>query len=80
MEADCVSQVIGIIVYRLFFHPLARYPGPLLAKITNLYGGYHAWTGDLHIDMLRCHEKYGDHVRYATNRLLVSTQSGLKGT
>ena len=70
--------VLGLCVYNLWFHPLAKYPGPFLAKITNLYGGYHAYKGDLHIDMSRCHEKYGNYVRYAPNRLLVNTNTGLK--
>jgi hypothetical protein len=48
-----------VIVYRLFFHPLARYPGPILAKITDLYLTYHAWKGDRHLEFYRCHEKYG---------------------
>ncbi|GFF89445.1 isotrichodermin C-15 hydroxylase [Aspergillus udagawae] len=68
----------GIFVHRLFFHPLAKYPGPWLAKITNLHAGYHAWRGDLHIDMWRCHEKYGDFVRYGPNSLLVNTAAGLQ--
>jgi hypothetical protein len=50
---------LAIIVYRIWFHPLAKFPGPVLAKVTNLYGGYYAWRGDLHLDMMRCHEKYG---------------------
>lgn len=53
------GKIIGICVYRVHFHPLAAYPGPTLAKITNLYSAYHAWKGDIHIDMWRCHEKYG---------------------
>ncbi|KAL4747878.1 hypothetical protein BDW72DRAFT_206088 [Aspergillus terricola var. indicus] len=69
--------VAAFCVHRLFFHPLAKYPGPWLAKITNLYAGYHAWRGDLHLDMWRCHEKYGDFVRYGPNSLLVNTAAGL---
>ncbi|KAH8693928.1 cytochrome P450 [Talaromyces proteolyticus] len=70
--------LLGFVVYRLFFHPYAKYPGPFLAKLTNLYSAYHAWRGDLHLDMWRCHEKYGNYVRYGPNELLVNTESGLK--
>lgn len=47
------------IVYRLTLHPLAGYPGPFLAKITDLYLAYHAWKGDRHLEFWRSHEKYG---------------------
>lgn len=50
-----------------------------MAKVSNLYAGYHSWRGDLHVDMWRCHEKYGDFVRYAPNSLLVNTAKGLHG-
>ncbi|OQE74125.1 hypothetical protein PENNAL_c0084G11992 [Penicillium nalgiovense] len=73
-----VAYGLAIIVYRIWFHPLAKFPGPVLAKVTNLYGGYYAWRGDLHLDMMRCHEKYGDIVRYAPNRVLFNSNTGLK--
>jgi hypothetical protein len=65
-------------VYNVFLHPYAKYPGPFLAKFTDLYAGYHAWKGDIHLDMWRCHQQYGDKVRYAPNRLNVNTVTGLK--
>ncbi|KAF7712325.1 Uncharacterized protein PECH_003592 [Penicillium ucsense] len=70
--------MIANAVYRVTFHPYAKYPGPFLAKFTKLYGAYHAVKGDLHLDMWKCHLKYGDYVRYAPNRLLVNTTEGLK--
>jgi len=54
-----IAQIAVFCVHRVYIHPLARYPGPFLAKITNLYSAYHAWRGDIHIDMWRCHQKYG---------------------
>ncbi|PWY91663.1 cytochrome P450, partial [Aspergillus sclerotioniger CBS 115572] len=65
-------------VYLTLFHPLARYPGPLLARFTNLYSAYHAWTGDIHVDIYRCHKRYGDRVRYAPNRLLINTPAAVQ--
>lgn len=47
-------------------YPLARYPGPFLAGATDLYAAYHAWKGDIHLDMWRCHQKYGMNLK---NRL-----------
>jgi hypothetical protein len=51
--------VVGVVIYRLTLHPLAKYPGPFLAKITDVYLAYHAWKGDRHLEFYRCHEKYG---------------------
>ncbi|OJJ54298.1 hypothetical protein ASPSYDRAFT_61587 [Aspergillus sydowii CBS 593.65] len=69
--------VLCFVTYYAVFHPLARYPGPFLAKFTNLYSAYHAWKGDIHLDMYRCHQQYGNTVRYAPNRLLINTAGGV---
>ncbi|PVH68922.1 cytochrome P450 [Cadophora sp. DSE1049] len=66
----CFSQYCTcVIVHRIFLHPLSRYPGPELAKISSLYSIYHAWRGDRHLDLLRLHGKYGSVVRYGPNSL-----------
>lgn len=78
ITAGLVVYFIANFIYYVFFHPYAKYPGPFLAKFTDLYAGYHAWKGDIHLDMWRCHMKYGDKVRYAPNRLNVNTVTGLK--
>ncbi|KAF9873689.1 hypothetical protein CkaCkLH20_08799 [Colletotrichum karsti] len=75
----CCLVLIAIGVYRLYFHPYAKYPGPTLAKLTSWYSVYHTYIGDLHVDIWRCHEVYGDVVRYGPNRLLINTEAGLKG-
>ena len=64
-------------VYTVYFHALAKYPGPFLAKFTNAYAAYHGWKGDIHLDMWRCHERYGDHVRYAPNSILFNNVKAL---
>ncbi|KAH8817137.1 cytochrome P450 [Xylogone sp. PMI_703] len=73
-----VSAFIYYVVYMLYFHPLAKYPGPFLAKFTHAYGAFHAFKQDIHLDMWRCHQKYGDFVRYGPNRMLINTATGLK--
>ena len=58
------SKILSTCAYRLWFHPLTRYPGPFWGRLTNVYAAYHSWKGDLHIDMWRCHEKYGTILVY----------------
>ena len=53
------QQVVLVCIYRVTLHPYAKYPGPILAKFTSLYGAYYAYTGDMHLDIERCHKKYG---------------------
>ncbi|KAM6480632.1 cytochrome P450 [Trichoderma sp. SZMC 28011] len=61
----------SIAVYRLFFHRLRRFPGPLAAKLTKFYGPYKARGGKSHIHFVELFEKYGDVVRTAPNELIV---------
>lgn len=70
------QQLSGLILYRLKFHPLARYPGPFLAKITGWYDTYHCFKKDKALDLLRCQQKYGPIFRYSPNFLVVNTAKG----
>ncbi|KAF2094506.1 cytochrome P450 [Rhizodiscina lignyota] len=69
---------IFIAVYRLFFHPLAKYPGPVVAKVTAWRDVYHAYRGDKHLDFHQLHQKYGPVVRYGPNTLSFNHPAALK--
>lgn len=71
--------LVGVCIYNLWFHPYASYPGPFWARVSPLHALWHAYYGDLHIDTFLCHQKYGPIVRYAPNRLIFNTTTGLKG-
>ncbi|KAF1975779.1 cytochrome P450 [Bimuria novae-zelandiae CBS 107.79] len=71
-------QILCVSIYRVVFHPPARYPRPFVAKITDAYAGYHGWIGDVHLDAHQLHKKYGTFVRYGPNRLLVNSVNGLR--
>lgn len=70
--------MFAVIIYRLYFHPLAKYPGPFLAKITDAYQLYHAWKGDRHLEFWRQHEQYGRVVRFGPNSVSFNTNTALK--
>ncbi|KAI8716802.1 hypothetical protein NCS52_00974600 [Fusarium sp. LHS14.1] len=64
-----VLCTLTLVIYRLFFHPLAKYPGPKLAACTELWF-VRSWTGGYRPFVMRqVHEKYGDVVRVASNEL-----------
>lgn len=48
-----------VAIYRLTFHPLAKYPGPLLDRITQWPEAISAWRLSRHLDLDRLHERYG---------------------
>ncbi|KAF2872863.1 cytochrome P450 [Massariosphaeria phaeospora] len=68
---------VALAIYRLFFHPLAKYPGRLQYKLSSWPLVYQAYTGDRHIWHLKDHEKYGPVVRIAPNTLSFNTASAL---
>jgi len=64
-----------LVIYRLFFHPLAKFPGPKLAAATLWYEGYHdvVRNGQYTWKIAELHKKYGEsmflHLNNATQFL-----------
>ncbi|KAJ2934634.1 hypothetical protein H1R20_g2468, partial [Candolleomyces eurysporus] len=66
----CFSLGGLIICYRLSpLHPLADYPGPLICKVTKLWGAWVALRGDFHWYVKDLHDRYGPIVRVGPNEL-----------
>ncbi|TDZ14050.1 Cytochrome P450 monooxygenase FCK2 [Colletotrichum spinosum] len=59
--------------YRGYFHRLRRFPGPFLARFTNLYVTCRVWNR-LHLneDVKKLHEKYGDVVRVGPTEISIN--------
>ncbi|KAF5870082.1 putative cytochrome p450 family protein [Botrytis fragariae] len=72
------SLILFALSYQLLLHPLNNYPGPLIAKFTDGYGGYHAVKKRLHLATYFDHLKYGPVYRQAPNRLVFNTSSALR--
>ena len=50
-------------IYRISpLHPLARFPGPRLAAVTNLYGGWFdlSWRRSYVKELAGMHDRYGE--------------------
>ncbi|PWY78303.1 cytochrome P450 [Aspergillus heteromorphus CBS 117.55] len=73
-----MNQILGYGIYQIYFHPLAKYPGPWLGKFTEAGAAYHAVKGDLHLHIWWCHQKYGPVIRYTPNLVIFNTESGMK--
>lgn len=54
-----VTFALYLVVYRLYFHPLAKYPGPFWARITDLPSWYYTRSQDRHVWLLKLQEQYG---------------------
>lgn len=86
LEAFGPSVVVGafslylcyVATYRIFWHPLAKYPGPLLAKLTGFYMVWHAVCGRNTFVRHSLHQKYGQVVRVGPDELSFSDLSSIK--
>ncbi|KAF2476266.1 cytochrome P450 [Lindgomyces ingoldianus] len=65
--------VVGVVVYRLWFHPLAKYPAPLLNRVTQLPAIVSVLVGRLPMYTKTLHDKYGPIVRLSPNELSFNT-------
>ncbi|KAF4850947.1 Cytochrome P450 monooxygenase BOT1 [Colletotrichum siamense] len=68
---------IGLLFYRLFFHPLRKIPGPWYAAATSWYEFYYdvVLDGQLVRQYPILHDKYGPVIRISPDRIHVSDPS-----
>jgi len=59
-------------VYSVLYGPLSSYPGPVLAKFTNLWRLIDVWKGGHHNTLCELHRKHGSIVRIGPNQLSLS--------
>ncbi|KAH8160454.1 hypothetical protein CIB48_g7779 [Xylaria polymorpha] len=57
------------VVYNLYFHPLASFPGPLLRRVSRIPWSLALLRGTAVFDAADLHDKYGPVVRLAPNEL-----------
>ncbi|EFX01545.1 benzoate 4-monooxygenase cytochrome p450 [Grosmannia clavigera kw1407] len=67
LTAAAVLSTVSLCIYRLWFHPLARVPGPWLAACSSFWLAWHSFVGDECTAVFRLHEKYGPVLRVGPN-------------
>jgi hypothetical protein len=79
--ALCFSSALVYIlvtsIYRLFFHPLASFPGPFWARLSVIPSWWHTRLGDRHIWLHSLQEKYGRPASVMSADSLVDSQQAL---
>jgi hypothetical protein len=62
LATTLVLYAAGLLVYRLYLHPLAKFPGPKLAAITSFYEGYFeiVQNGQYSRQISKLHDQYGE--------------------
>ncbi|KAF5526058.1 Versicolorin B desaturase [Colletotrichum aenigma] len=66
------------VVYNLFFHPLSRFPGPILARISPVPYAIALLRGRIPFWVKACHDKYGSVVRVSPNELSFDNEAAWK--
>jgi hypothetical protein len=66
------------VIYRIYFHPLSKYPGPKLAACSHFWF-IRTWSSGFYPQRIEeLHRKYGDIVRISTNELSFRSPTAFK--
>ncbi|TID28319.1 hypothetical protein CANINC_002496 [Pichia inconspicua] len=66
------TLIYYFIIYPLYFHPLAKVPGPKICALTEYYILYKSWNQERNRYINALHEKYGSIVRIGPNAVDIS--------
>ncbi|KAL4966559.1 cytochrome P450 [Aspergillus stella-maris] len=67
-----------VVVYNLYLHPLASYPGPLLARSSLIWRFYYTLGGRFHLAIDHGHKQYGSVFRVSPNELSFGSATSFK--
>jgi hypothetical protein len=73
-----IALLLAVAVYRLFFHPLSRIPGPRLAAVTNGWLAYNVRNGRMLQLGKTLHADYGPAVRVGPNEVWFNTKDAFR--
>src|ERR1700755_2688971 len=64
-----VGYLLYLVIYRLYYHPLAKFPGPKLNAISPIPSIISLLKGRIPLETKRMHDKYGPVVRVTPTEL-----------
>lgn len=74
IASSLVLIVVGYMVYQRCFHPLAGYPGPFWASLTDLWQVGQFLSLKQPYNLTELHEKHGPFVRYGPDKLSITAE------
>ncbi|KAE9579215.1 Cytochrome P450 monooxygenase gsfF [Colletotrichum fructicola] len=69
-----VAGVFAYVIYQRYFHPLAAYPGPFWASLTDLWQVNEFLSLQQPYNLTALHAKYGEFVRYGPDKLSITAE------
>ena len=69
---------LSLLFYRLVCHPLKEFPGPLLARISDLWYSSQLANADAPQQLLKLHNKYGKFLRIGSSSLSITHPEALQ--
>jgi hypothetical protein len=73
-----ITYLAGVLIYRLFFSPLSKIPGPKLTAVTQLWLMYHEFKGDRTVQIDKLHSQYGPVVRVSPSEVSFNNHESLR--
>ena len=70
-SAYAIGLFSSIAIYRVFFHPLRQFVGPVAMRITKLAHIYRSYKLDNHLQLEELRNQYGEFVRTGPNELTI---------
>lgn len=72
------SLYSGLVIYRLFFNPLNKFPGPYFARLSMFDLVLRSTKFDTNKRLYEFHQKYGKSVRIGPNDLSITDPDGVQ--
>ncbi|GJD03524.1 isotrichodermin C-15 hydroxylase [Colletotrichum higginsianum] len=74
LASVAIASAAIYIIYQRYFHPLAAYPGPFWASITDLWQVNEFLSLRQPYNLTDLHQRYGEFVRYGPDKLSITAE------